>query len=114
MSTKKPINIAVGARIRNIRERNSWSREYLAEITGFSARYLGMVEVGTAGVSLDGLLTFSAKLRVSTDFLLKGSEDTYFKDITDKLLNLQELNVEHIENATALIDIYVDGISIKN
>lgn len=106
---KKPINIEVGQRIRAVRERNFWSREYLAEATGFSVRYLGMVEVGTAGVSLEGLRIFSKKLSVSTDFLLNGSEDVFFKDITCKLAELQVLSAEHIENIEAIIDAYIRG-----
>lgn len=112
MATKKPINIEIGERIRARRERNGLSREYLAEVTGYSVRYLGMVEVGAAGISLEGLRLFSAKLNVSTDYLLNGADDIFYRNINTKLDGLKVINPQHIENVEMLLDTYISGTKL--
>lgn len=62
----------IGSRIRLQREMLNLSRENLSEISGLSSFYIGQIERGERGMSLDTLVKFSNIFNVSTDYLLFG------------------------------------------
>jgi transcriptional regulator with XRE-family HTH domain len=55
---------AVGGRIRTLRERTGWSQELLAGRAGLHRTFLGAVERGANGMSLDRLPDIAAALEV--------------------------------------------------
>lgn len=91
MRVKKPLNIEVGIRIKNLRDDLNLTREQLAEACELSPRFLACVENGQSGVSLDSLKKLSASLHVSTDYLLFGRKSgTIPQDIVDALADIPE------------------------
>ena len=91
MRAKKPLNIEVGQRIREMREELKLTREQLAEASEMTPRFLTCVENGQSGISLESLKKLSVSLRVSTDYLLFGRK--YGKvpqDIIDALADIPE------------------------
>lgn len=69
---KKTLNVEIGARIREAREQLQMSRETLARLTGISALFLGYVECGQKGMSLETLVSFCDALHITADYLLFG------------------------------------------
>lgn len=61
-----------GNRIRLLREKENFSREAFAELTGMSSKFLYEIEMGIKGFSADTLYRISKTLKVSTEYLLCG------------------------------------------
>lgn len=67
---KKELNIAIGGRVRRARRAMGLSRDELSEILGISTLFLGYIECGQKGMSLETLCNMCRALHVSADYLL--------------------------------------------
>lgn len=63
-----------GQRIQKLRRERGYTNEVLAEKAGISSRFLSDIERGEKGISTETLQGISTALRVTTDYLLYGSE----------------------------------------
>lgn len=68
-------NKEVGERIRQIRQKNHFTREYLAEIADMSPIFLYEIETGKKGCSSYILYRITMALGVRSDYLLNGERD---------------------------------------
>lgn len=66
----------VGIRIRKERIRNQLTIEKLSEMLDVSPSFIGLVERGNSGISLEKLCKLSEIFSVSTDYLLKGDAES--------------------------------------
>ena len=62
----------IGKRITEIRKGLSMNKEQFAKLIGISGQYLGTVENGVNGLSVDKLMALSEKTNTSADYLLFG------------------------------------------
>ena len=69
-------NIEVGARIRELREIQNYTRESFAEKVDISAKFLYEIEMGKKGFSADTLCRISRALSVSCDYIMLGKENS--------------------------------------
>ena len=85
---------AIGRNIRKFRKERHLRQEDLAEKTGLSANYIGMVERGEKTPSLETLIRIINALRVSADVILSDVlENGYViktSQLNEKLENLSE------------------------
>lgn len=65
----------VGRRIRDLREAQYYTRDYLAEKVGISQKFLYEIECGKKGFSAEILVRLANALSVSCDYILLGEED---------------------------------------
>lgn len=65
--------INIGQRIRIEREKLGITRERFAEIVNLSPFYIGQIERGERGMSLDTLTKVSKALKVSLDYIIMGN-----------------------------------------
>jgi len=65
-----------GNRIKELRRRKGITQETLAERLGISREFLGRVENGKSGASVDLLVTLSFIFNVSLDYLVLGREQS--------------------------------------
>lgn len=65
----------LGARVRFIRQRKTWSLEDLAERAGMHVTYLSSVERGYRNPTLNVLAALALALEISLATLVKGLED---------------------------------------
>lgn len=72
MREKKPLNVEVGARIKQARLDAGMTQEQLAEAIQIGVKHVSMIECGTTGISLSGMLKICAALNVTSDELLYG------------------------------------------
>src|SRR5262245_12047589 len=68
--TESTLLAALGARVRSLRTRRSWSRRDLATATGLSERFLAQVETGKGNPSVLSLERIAAALDSSPAALL--------------------------------------------
>ena len=78
---------AFGRRLKKIRETMGISQEKMAEKLNISKVHYGNMERGKACCSLDLLVEMSCTFKVSTDYLLKGAENSNNEDVI-KLQNI--------------------------
>lgn len=86
---KKRINVQIGARVREARERMGLSREELAEFLGISVLFLGYIETGQRGMSTETMVRVCLTLGISADYLLLGTPPN--PDNTDAQTILKDL-----------------------
>lgn len=72
----KELNIAIGKRIRDIREKQNKTREQVAEQANISSQFLFEIETGKKSMTARTIINLAKTLSVSTDFLLLGSSPT--------------------------------------
>jgi len=65
----------IGKRIRDQRLKNKLTIEKLCELLDVSPSFIGLVERGTSGISIEKLCRLSEIFQVSTDYLIKGTQD---------------------------------------
>ena len=61
-----------GERLRNRRNAQGFTQEFVSDKTGITLRFYQMLERGEKSVSLDTLIQLSKTLSTSTDYLLFG------------------------------------------
>lgn len=66
----------IGARIKNLRKINHYTREELAELAGISPKFLYEIESGRKGFSAETLVKVSKALSVSCDYIMLGENGT--------------------------------------
>jgi transcriptional regulator with XRE-family HTH domain len=70
----KPLNVEIGARIREAQESARMTREGFAEKVDISAQFLTDIERGRMGASLETVLKICSVLGVTTDTILRGPD----------------------------------------
>ena len=71
---KKDLNVAVGGRIRKVREHQHYTREQIAERADISAQFLADIENGYKSMTVPTIISLAKALRISTDYILLGIE----------------------------------------
>lgn len=66
------MKIEIGKRITEIRNNMNMNKEQFAKLIGMSGQYLGTVERGINGLSLDKLIIICKKANISADYILFG------------------------------------------
>ena len=67
-----PLRLALGQRIRHLRQKKGWSQERFAHEAGIHRTYAGALERGEKNVSLDSLAKVSRCLDVTLSELMRG------------------------------------------
>lgn len=93
MQKDDKLNIAIGARIKEIRTKKNISQEKLAELIGVcNGTHLSNIERGYCGISIPKLVYICQALNVSADYLLFGTSSIdvetslhkYIQQLTNK------------------------------
>ncbi len=72
---KNELLVKFGKRIQGLRKERSWSREKLADETGFHRTYIGMIERGERNPSLININVFAETFGMSIPELFKLSDE---------------------------------------
>lgn len=80
-------NLAVGQRIRDLRECHGYTREKLAELANMNDKFLYEIETGRKGLSAKKLFSLACSLGVSMDFLASGEPSNEEYKVVINLLN---------------------------
>lgn len=93
----------MGERVRIARTSRGLSREKLSEMLGISALFLGYIECGQRGMSIETLQKLCNALNVSADYILFGTDNSK----TDRELlidSIAELEPQYISLAVEQIN----------
>ena len=110
---KKPLNVAVGERIRTMRESSHLTREQLAEQANISIQFLYDIENGAKSMTVPTIINIAAALCVSTDYLLLGMRSEYPSDLDASLIaQLQALHPKQRQVACELLRCFIRGVNL--
>lgn len=70
--SNKDLNVAIGNRVRLIREAQGKTRDKLSEEADISPHFLFEIETGKKSMTANTIINLSKALNVTTDFLLLG------------------------------------------
>ena len=93
--------VSIGGRIRRQREFLGYTREHFAELLDVTPKFCSDIELGVKGMSVQTLCRISEVLRLSTDFILFGRENTESSSPITQLLR----SCSSSEQALSLIHI---------
>lgn len=111
----------IGKRIRDERLKNKLTIEKLCELLEVSPSFIGLVERGTSGISIEKLYRLSEIFHVSTDYLIKGTQENVPSPQKQSNTALDALNA-YLYNSTedeilfilSLIKFIKPRVEIKN
>ncbi len=86
MKQKKELNIEIGDRVRQAREKSGLTQEQFAEMIDKTPQFVSDLERGVCGVSLETLRAICEKLHISSDSLLfsrRGQCDGKIDELTN-------------------------------
>lgn len=89
------MKIEIGKRITEIRKNLNMNKEQFAKLIGMSGQYLGTVERGVNGLSLDKLITICEKVNISADYILFGKQNINNNSLLDTFSNLNRNQISH-------------------
>ena len=91
---------AIGKRIRQQREYMGYTREEFAEKIDVTPKFCSDIEIGSKGMSVPTLCRIAKTLRLSTDYILWGNDDS---EAPDSILMI-------LENCTKTERIYAEQL----
>ena len=104
---KKDLNIAIGNRVRLIREAQNKTRDKLSEEADISPHFLFEIETGKKSMTANTIINLAKALNVTTDFILLGSVTPMSKIVND----LEGLTPDQLDLAGTFIKIFSKGVT---
>ena len=96
--------IAIGKRIKSIRNARNITQEKLAELSDLTLAHISNIENGHSKMSIDSLIAISNALSVSTDAILFGEitydKEPYYKEFVNIMLDCTDNEKKHIMQTT--------------
>lgn len=86
----KELNIAMGERVKALRQSRKMTQKEFAEQLGMTAVWQSSVEVGRHQLSADTMKDMRLKFGVSYAYLIEGSGEMYEKDLQSKIDELKK------------------------
>lgn len=99
----------IGKRILNIRKSMDMNKEQFSKLIGISPQYLGTIEAGVHGLSLDSFITLCENTNISADYILFGKEN-----ITDDALKTLFVGIDKSQINSAFNVLQSMAIFIKS
>ncbi len=99
----RDISVSFGQRVRMLRQSKHLSQEKLAEFSGLHTTYIGQIERGEKSPTLDSIYKISVGLNVNLsklfdniDYDFKSTNIDYYSKIYNKVVGLDDIQVEKI------------------
>jgi len=94
-------------RIREVSKEMNMNKQQFSKLIGISPQYLGTVEAGIHGLSLDSLINLCEATKTSADYILFGRKSISLKNLQIIFSGLDEDDIskafELLENAAVTI-----------
>ena len=103
--SNKDLNVAIGNRVRLIREAQGKTRDKLSEEADISPHFLFEIETGKKSMTANTIINLSKALHVTTDFLLLGCVTPMSRIVN----NLEGLEPDKLSLAEEFIQIFSQG-----
>lgn len=106
---KNKLCIAIGKRVRDMREKQNYTREDFSELADISVQFIAEIETGKKNMSTNSLFKVSKALHVSSDYLVFGNDTkSDFSEIEAVLSGLSQNDLKFVEE---LLITFVKAVS---
>ena len=116
LELKELDRIAMGRRVRVMREARNLTREALAESLDISPQFVADIEYGSKGISIRTLFQLGQVLGVTSDYILGGrlfpadEDDEALKLSEDIMAMLRVCSASQLEDLRPICKIFIDRI----
>ena len=101
---KSDLYVEAGKRIRLVREKKQYTREYVALKADISSKFLYEIEHGLKGFSADNLYKISKALEVNVEYILSGRTSfEYESEVRDVLSLFTEEQLKEIASMLKIL-----------
>lgn len=98
MKAKKELNIQIGERIKQAREKGGMTQEQFAELINKTPQFVSDLERGVSGISIETLRTICEKLCISSDSILFAKRDENdVSELTSKFRKMSHVKFRALE-----------------
>lgn len=119
--SNKDLNVAIGKRIRLLRESQGKTRDVLSEEAEISPHFLFEIETGKKSMTSNTIINLAKALDVTTDFILTGVATPTVRvapllksaPVSKIVTNLESLPLEQLNLAEQFIEIFSVGLRTK-
>ena len=94
MNSKNDLKNEIGKRITEIRIRMNMSKNEFARLIGMKNQYLGDVERGKKGLTIEKVINICNLTGVTADYILFGVENKYKYDLQNVLSNYSSTEID--------------------
>lgn len=110
MREKKEVNVRIGARVREARERSKLTQEQLAEKLECSPQFISDLERGVVGLSIPTLKGLCLALGISSDSILfDEAPERGYAALEDKCRALPD---EQFRLLSEIIEKYIEAVNL--
>lgn len=113
MQEKKQINIEIGARIKEEREKAGLTQERFSELIGLGTKSVSAFERGTVGISFTTLKKICQVLSVSSDQILFGQRAQNENDLSELSKRLERLSPRQYAIAEEVVLKLLEAFSLE-
>ena len=99
----------IGKRISDIRHNMGLSKEQFGKMIGISGQYVGVVESGLHGLSLESIAILCKKAHVSADYVLFGKETITYDELTNLFVGIDEEQIDTTFSTLKNIALLIKG-----
>lgn len=97
----------IGKRILEIRQSMNLNKEQFARLIGISGQYLGTVEAGVNGLSLEKIISICEKTNTSADYLLFGRNNITDENLKDVFNGIEETQINSAFEALQNLALFI-------
>ena len=97
----------IGKRILEIRKSMNMNKEQFSKLIGISGQYLGTVESGVHGLSLDSVITLCKNTHISADYLLFGKEHITDENLKKVFSGIDESQINSAFRTLQCISLFI-------
>ena len=113
MQDKKQINIEIGARIKEEREKAGLTQERFSELIGLGPKSVSAFERGAVGISFTTLKKICQVLSISSDQILFGKVPHNENDLSELTSRLERLSPRQYDIAKDIIFKLLEAFSLE-
>ena len=113
MQEKKQINVQIGARSKEEREKAGLTQERFSELIGLGTKSVSAFERGTVGISFTTLKKICQVLSVSSDQILFGQREENENDLSELSRRLERLSPRQYAIAEEIVLKLLEAFSLE-
>lgn len=111
LQERKEINIEIGQRIKDARERAGLTQERFSELIGLGPKSVSALERGTVGISLTTLKKICCILSIPSDRILFGGLEK--NEVSDLTVCLEQLSPEEYKIVKEIVLKLLEAFALK-
>lgn len=100
----------IGKRIANLRKSMNMNKEQFSKLIGISGQYLGTVEAGINGLSVDSIVNLCKNTNISADYILFGKENITNKKLKSIFSGIDETQIDSAFKVLQDIALFIKNI----